>query len=201
VEEKTPTFLENSGRGWVTAEYSMLPGSVPNRKPRERNRSDSRSIEIGRLIGRSLRSVVALERLAGYTVTVDADVIQADGGTRTAAITGGWVALKLCFRRLMAEGKISEDPLTSTLAAVSAGVVDGQVLLDLCYQEDSRAEADMNYVGTVDGTISEIQISGEKRPVEPAEFAALLGVCRQGVEQLVRIQKECVFGKTVDCNE
>ena len=155
------------------------------RKKRERGKADSRSIEIQRLIGRSLRSILDFTALDGLTITVDCDVIQADGGTRTASITGGFVALSLCVHRLLQEGKIAKNPIQQTLAAVSAGIVEDKPLLDLCYQEDSSAQADMNFVGTEDGGISEIQICGEKRPISDEEFAALLGLCKQGVRQPV----------------
>ncbi|MBQ9942290.1 MAG: ribonuclease PH [Christensenellaceae bacterium] len=190
VKEGVPPFLAESGKGWVTAEYAMLPGSTGTRKARERGKSDSRSIEIQRLIGRSLRSIVDQEALNGFTVTVDCDVVQADGGTRTASITGGYVALALACKKLMAEGKLEKWPLKKHLAAVSAGVVEGEPILDLCYVEDSGAEADMNFVGDEDGGIAEIQICGEKRTITDEEFARLLALCKQGVAQLVKIQKE-----------
>lgn len=190
VENKVPPFLAGKGSGWLTAEYAMLPGSTLGRKPRERQKSDSRSIEIQRLIGRSLRSVLDFEALGERMITVDCDVIQADGGTRTASITGGFIALGLLVRRLMNEGIIDKNPIREYLAAVSAGIVDGEPLLDLCYQEDSRAEADMNFVGTEGSCISEIQICGEKRAITDVEFANLLVACKTGVKQLIQKQKE-----------
>lgn len=192
VQNGVPPFLEGKGQGWLTAEYAMLPGSTLTRKKRERGKSDSRSIEIQRLIGRSLRSVLDFTALNGLTVTVDCDVIQADGGTRTASITGGYVALSLCVKKLLAEGVLSRSPIQQALAAVSAGIVEDRPLLDLCYQEDSSAQADMNFVGTEDGGIAEIQICGEKRPVTEEEFSALLGLCKQGVSQLIAIQKQVI---------
>lgn len=192
VQNGVPSFLEGKGQGWLTAEYAMLPGSTLTRKKRERGKADSRSIEIQRLIGRSLRSILDFTALEGLTITIDCDVIQADGGTRTASITGGFVALSLCVQRLLQEGKIAKNPIQQTLAAVSAGIVEDKPLLDLCYQEDSSAQADMNFVGTEDGGISEIQICGEKRPISDEEFAALLGLCKQGVWQLAAIQRQAL---------
>lgn len=194
VQNTVPPFLLQSGKGWLTAEYAMLPGSTLTRKPRERQRADSRSIEIQRLIGRSLRSVLDLHALDGLTITIDADVIQADGGTRTASITGGFVALSLCVKKLLAEGRITQNPILHKLAAVSAGLVADTPLLDLCYQEDSQAQADMNYVGTEAGGISEIQIAGEQRPLAPEEFQALLTLCQDGVAALIRIQDQAING-------
>ena len=190
VENKVPPFLAGKGSGWLTAEYAMLPGSTLGRKPRERQKSDSRSIEIQRLIGRSLRSVLDFEALGERMITVDCDVIQADGGTRTASITGGFIALGLLIKQLMSEGTLEKNPIREYLAAVSAGIVDGEPLLDLCYQEDSRAEADMNFVGTESSCISEIQICGEKRAIMDVEFANLLVACKTGVKQLIQKQKE-----------
>ncbi len=190
VEKRVPPFLAGQGKGWLTAEYAMLPGSTLGRKQRERQRTDSRSIEIQRLIGRSLRSVMDFELLGEHTITVDCDVIQADGGTRTASITGGFIALSFLIQRMLREGRIEKNPIREHLAAVSAGIVGGDVFLDLCYEEDSTAEADMNFVGTQSGGISEIQISGEKRAVTDTEFANLLVLCKTGVQQLIQLQKE-----------
>ena len=193
VQKSLPPFLmSDQSRGWLTAEYSMLPGSTPQRKQRERQKSDSRSIEIQRLICRSLRSVMDFSAIPGITITVDCDVIQADGGTRTASITGGFVALSLAVKKLMKDGVISKSPIKSYIAAVSAGLVGGEPLLDLCYTEDSSAEADMNYVGTENGDICEIQISGEKRAVKGDEFVKLLSLCRDGVEKLINAEKEAL---------
>lgn len=168
----------------------MLPGSTLGRKQRERQKSDSRSIEIQRLIGRSLRSVMDFEALGERMITIDCDVIEADGGTRTASITGGFLALSLLVKKLMAEGKLEQNPIRENLAAVSAGMVGGEALLDLCYAEDSSAEADMNFVGTESGGISEVQIAGEKRTVSDEEFMALLALCKKGVAELIQKQKE-----------
>lgn len=190
VEERVPPFLAGKGKGWLTAEYAMLPGSTLGRKQRERQKSDSRSIEIQRLIGRSLRSVMDFEALGERMITIDCDVIEADGGTRTASITGGFLALSLLVKKLMAEGKLEQNPIRENLAAVSAGMVGGEALLDLCYAEDSSAEADMNFVGTESGGISEVQIAGEKRTVSDEEFMALLALCKKGVAELIQKQKE-----------
>ncbi|MBR4078597.1 MAG: ribonuclease PH [Christensenellaceae bacterium] len=190
VQKSVPPFLQDSGKGWLTAEYSMLPGSTITRKSRERQKSDSRSIEIQRLIGRSLRSVVDTSLMPGITITIDCDVIQADGGTRTASITGGFVALGLAVQKLLKNGTLSENPIKKYLAAISAGIVDGTPLLDLCYTEDSSAEADMNYVGTDDGEIAEIQISGEKRTITGDEFVKLVALCKKGVEEHIAYQRE-----------
>lgn len=189
VSHGVPTFRPENA-GWLTAEYSMLPGSTITRKARERLKSDSRSIEIQRLIGRSLRSVVDLSKMPGITITVDCDVIQADGGTRTASITGGFVALGLAVKRLMANNTLAETPIKKYVAAISAGTVDGEPMLDLCYTEDSSAQADMNYVGTEDGEIAEIQITGEERPVRGDEFVKLISLCQDGVMQLIQAQKD-----------
>jgi ribonuclease PH len=189
---QVPKFLEDEGRGWLTAEYSMLPGSTIVRKQRERGKTDSRGTEIQRLIGRSLRSIVDFEKIPGITITIDADVIEADGGTRTCSITGGYIALKLLVRRLMKEGKIKEDPLRSGLAAVSCGIVGDEALLDLCYIEDSNAVADMNFVGNEKGEIAEIQISGEKRTVSDEEFSELLKLAKKGVRELIEIQRKAL---------
>ncbi len=188
-EMQVPKFLLDEGRGWLTAEYSMLPGSTIVRKQRERGKTDSRGTEIQRLIGRSLRSIVDFEKIPGMTITIDADVIEADGGTRTASITGGYIALKLLVRKLLKERIIKEDPLKSGLAAVSCGIVKEEALLDLCYREDSNAIADMNFVGNEKGEIAEIQISGEKRTVRDEEFFALLKLAKKGIAELIEIQR------------
>ena len=195
VTEEVPPFIDELEGGWLTAEYSMLPGSTPVRKARERGKSDSRSIEIQRLIGRSLRSMLDFTAMPGITVHIDCDVIEADGGTRTASITGGFIALNLCVRALLAQGRISRSPILGQVAAVSAGLVEGQALLDLCYSEDSRAEADMNFVGTVDGRIIEIQVCGEKRAIKSEEFDTLLGLCKRGVRRLTKIQMDVLEGQ------
>ena len=189
VTHTIPTFRPDN-MGWLTAEYSMLPGSTVIRKARERLKSDSRSIEIQRLIGRSLRSIVDLSKLPGITITIDCDAIQADGGTRTASITGGFVALGLAVKKLLAQGTITENPIKKYLAAISAGIVNGEPMLDLCYTEDSSAEADMNYVGTEDGEIAELQITGEQRTIRGDEFVKLISLCQDGVIRLINEQKK-----------
>lgn len=189
VSHTVPTFRPDN-MGWLTAEYSMLPGSTVVRKARERLKSDSRSIEIQRLIGRSLRSIVDLSKLPGITITIDCDVIQADGGTRTASITGGFVVLGLAVKKLLTQGVITENPIKKYLAAISAGIVNGEPMLDLCYTEDSSAEADMNYVGTEDGEIAELQITGEQRTIRGDEFVKLISLCQDGVIRLINEQKK-----------
>ncbi|MBE5759983.1 MAG: ribonuclease PH [Clostridiales bacterium] len=189
VQNSAPSYVPE-GTGWLTAEYAMLPGSTTTRKQRERNKYDGRSIEIGRLIGRSLRSIMDFTAIPDLTITIDCDVIQADGGTRTASISGGFVALSLAVKKLLESGRIERSPIKCYLAAVSAGICGGTPLLDLCYVEDSSAEADMNYVGTEDGDISEIQVSGEKRSITGKEFTDLLLLCRQGVDRIIDIQKK-----------
>ena len=184
-----PPFLENTQRGWLTAEYAMLPASTPQRKPRESKRPDGRSTEIGRLIGRALRCVCDLEAIPGYTVTVDCDVIDADGGTRTAGITGAYVALRECEERMKAEGLLAKPLLKDGVAAVSCGIVEGKPLLDLKYTEDSRAEADINVVLSHSGGIIEVQGTGEKRPMKPDEFAALMAYASAGAEEIQKIQR------------
>jgi ribonuclease PH len=184
-----PPFLENSDRGWLTAEYAMLPASTPQRKPRESKRPDGRSTEIGRLIGRALRCVCDLEAIPGCTVTVDCDVIDADGGTRTAGITGAYVALCECAARMETEGLLLKPLLVGGVAAVSCGIVGGETLLDLKYSEDSRADADLNVVLSHNGGIIEVQGTGEKRPMERDEFAVLMAYATAGAEQIQKIQR------------
>lgn len=187
-----PPFLEGVGKGWLTAEYAMLPASTPSRKPRELKRPDGRSTEIGRIIGRCLRSVVNLEMLCGYTVCIDCDVIDADGGTRTACITGAYVALMDCFDRMTAESLIKQNPLTDGIAAVSCGIVDGQILLDLDYGEDSKAAADINMVMSHGGGIIEIQGTGEKRPFSPSELTKIINISLKALSDISIIQKDAL---------
>ncbi|RMG57465.1 MAG: ribonuclease PH [Deltaproteobacteria bacterium] len=194
VEEKVPPFLRGSGRGWVTAEYALLPRSTETRTQRDsRNgRIPGRSQEIQRLIGRSLRAVVDLDLLGERQITIDCDVLQADGGTRTAAITGGFIALALAVKRLMREKVIEGNPLKDFVAAVSVGLVDGEVLLDLNFEEDSRAEVDMNVVMTGSGKFVEVQGTAEGRPFSKRELTKMLEAARKGVEELVEIQRRAV---------
>ena len=187
-----PPFLEGTGKGWLTAEYAMLPASTRQRKPRESKRPDGRSTEISRLIGRSLRCVTALEALSGFTVTVDCDVLDADGGTRSASITGAYVALCECFESMREEQLIDSLPLKDGLAAVSCGIVSNENLLDLDYSEDSRAIADINVVMSHGGGIIEIQGTGEKRPLLPTELRTLLSFASRGITEIQKIQEEAL---------
>ena len=186
IEEKVPPFLEGQGRGWVTAEYAMLPRATHTRSGRA---GGGRGQEIQRLIGRSLRAAVDLRALGPRQITIDCDVIQADGGTRTASITGGWVALALATRRLLRAGKISKDPIVLPIAAVSAGIIDGEARVDLPYVEDSRAEVDCNFVMTGDGRFVEIQATAEKDAFSPEQYAALVGLAGQGMKALFSCQR------------
>jgi ribonuclease PH len=192
VEEQVPPFLRDTNRGWVTAEYGMLPGSGNTRIPREaaRGRVGGRTHEIQRLVGRSLRAVTNLELLGSRTIWVDCDVIQADGGTRTASITGAYVALALTLRSLRAAGKIAADPLIGSVAAVSAGIVEGKALLDLCYQEDSRAEVDMNFVLTGKGRFIEVQGTAESKPFTKSQLDRLADLALDGIKRLTALQQQ-----------
>lgn len=184
-----PPFLEGTEKGWLTAEYAMLPGSTPQRKARETRRPDGRSTEISRLIGRALRSVCDLGKIPEYTIHIDCDVIEADGGTRTASITGAYVALQLCVQNMLTYELIKESPLTSGVAAVSCGIVEGTPMLDLRYLEDSNAEADMNVVMSHDGGIIEIQGTGEERPMKRSELDTLMAYAEQGINEIRTIQE------------
>lgn len=191
IEEGVPKWRRAShGCGWVTAEYAMLPASTARRSKREYGARKGRSMEIERLIGRSLRSVVRMEKLGEITVTIDCDVIQADGGTRTASITGAWVALHDALMGLVRDNKLNRLPLTGQVAAISAGIVDGRALLDLDYSEDSHADVDLNLVGTDAGGIVEIQGTGEHSTLSRAQLDELLDMGQAGIERLVAIQNE-----------
>ena len=194
VEETVPSFLKGRGQGWVTAEYGMLPRATHTRGRREAavGKQSGRTQEIQRLIGRSMRAVCDLKALGERQVVLDCDVLQADGGTRTAAITGGWVALRLATRKLMDAGVLARDPIIDQVAAISCGVHGGAPVLDLDYEEDSQAEADSNFVLTGSGDIVEIQATGEKRGFSVAEFEALFGLARHGITQLMVLQREAV---------
>ena len=194
LDETVPGFLRGRGQGWVTAEYGMLPRATHTRGRREaaEGRQSGRSQEIQRLIGRSLRAVTDMKALGERQFTLDCDVIQADGGTRTAAITGGWVALKLATRHLLEEGVIASDPILDHVAAISCGVFQGEPVLDLEYEEDSNAEADANFVLTGAGDIVEIQATGEKRGFTRSEFEQLFALARGGIATLVELQKAAV---------
>ena len=192
VEETVPPFLRGSGKGWITAEYAMLPRATVTRTPREvtRGRPSGRTHEIQRLIGRSLRAVVNMEKLGERSVIVDCDVLQADGGTRTAAITGAWVAVAIAINRLVGFGTLRASPLRDRVAATSVGIVDGTPMLDLCYEEDSKADVDMNLVMTGSGHFVEIQATAEKVAFDDQRLAALLGLARAGIAELVELQKQ-----------
>jgi ribonuclease PH len=185
-----PRWLEGKGRGWVTAEYAMLPASTGERKERDgrKGRQDGRGVEIQRLIGRSLRAVVDLEALGERSIYIDCDVLQADGGTRCASITGGFVALRLAVERLIADGKLERSPLTGSVAAVSCGVVDGEALCDLDYSEDSRAEVDANVVMSGDGGLVEVQATAERTPVSRASLDELLALAEPAIGTLGEAQ-------------
>lgn len=186
VEESVPQFLRDSDQGWVTAEYGMLPGSSAQRIAR---RPSGRSQEIQRLIGRSLRSVVDMRKLGQRTLWIDCDVIEADGGTRTASITGAYVALGLAVRRLQERGLLVDSPLRDSIAAISVGVVDGAVLVDLCYEEDSRAEVDMNLVMTGDGRYVEVQGTAEAQPFSADELRGMTDAAARAIARLTEIQQ------------
>lgn len=194
AENRVPRWRAGSGRGWVTAEYGMLPASTGERKPRDssRGRPDGRSIEIQRLIGRSLRGVVDFRALGESTITIDCDVLTADGGTRCASITGAMVALELACRRLVAEGRLAASPLTGSVAAVSAGIVGGVPLLDLDYAEDSGAEVDANVVMTGEGGLVEVQATAERTPLSRAHLDDLLELAAGGIESLRSLQQRTV---------
>jgi ribonuclease PH len=192
IEETVPHFLRNSGKGWVTAEYSMLPRATATRTAREvaKGRQSGRTMEIQRLIGRSLRSVVDLNALGERSIIVDCDVLQADGGTRCAAITGAYMALSSALRSLVKFGTLAKSPLRDHVAAVSVGIVNGTPLLDLCYQEDSKAEVDMNVVMTGGGQFVEIQSTAEQTPFDDAQLAAMMVLAKQGIAELIAVQRQ-----------
>lgn len=193
VEEKVPPFLEGQGRGWVTAEYSMLPRATHTRSPRERGgKISGRTQEIQRLIGRSLRAAIDLNKLGPRTITLDCDVLQADGGTRTASITGAYVALHHACSRLLARGILPAHPIRTAVAAVSVGIVDGELLLDLCYAEDSRAEVDFNAVMTAGREFIEVQGTGERGVFSRATMNSLLDLAEQGIGELLQIQQQAL---------
>ncbi len=194
VEEKVPPFMRNTGKGWVTAEYSMLPRSTSTRMQREasRGKQGGRTMEIQRLIGRAMRSVVRLEELGERSIWIDCDVIQADGGTRTASVTGGFVALCLALEKLKREGQIKKIPLKDYLAAISVGIVDGQALLDLDYEEDYKASTDKNLVMTGKGKFVEIQGTAEEEPFDKKDLDRLITLAAKGIKELVKVQKKAL---------
>lgn len=193
IEEKVPSFLKGAGSGWVTAEYGMIPGSTGQRKSRNTKGIDGRSQEIQRLIGRSLRAIVDLKKLGERTIWIDCDVIQADGGTRTASITGAYVALTDAVNKLINEGRLAESPITTSVAAISVGIVDGEVLLDLCYEEDSKAHVDMNLVMTGEGEYIEIQGTGEEKPFTRQHMNDLMAIAEKGIMELVAHQNDALL--------
>jgi ribonuclease PH len=190
VQDSVPPFLRGRGRGWVTAEYAMLPRSSPERIERERRGPGGRTHEIQRLIGRSLRAVIGLTALGERSIVVDCDVLQADAGTRTASITGGFVALALALARLRDDGALTTVPLIDSVAAVSAGVVDGRVLLDLTYEEDHRAEVDLNLVTTGAGRIVEVQGTAEGKPFTEGQLQRMLVMGGEGIRRLTALQRD-----------
>jgi ribonuclease PH len=195
-EEGVPRWLAGSGRGWVTAEYGMLPASTGQRRQRDatRGRQDGRTVEIQRLIGRAVRGVVDFEALGENTIILDCDVLTADGGTRCASITGAYVALALACRQLMAAGTIDRSPLTASVAAVSCGMVEGVAMLDLDYDEDSTAEVDANVVMTGDGGLVEVQATAERTPLSRAHLDELLALAATGIDQLRGAQEDALTG-------
>jgi ribonuclease PH len=198
VEESVPRWMKEQGvtGGWITAEYSMLPYSTLQRKARDitKGRIDGRSQEIQRLIGRAMRATIDLEKLGQRTIWVDCDVLQADGGTRTASITGTYVALSLAIRKLVAEGKLAASPMRHAVAAVSVGIVAGRALLDLCYTEDSAAEVDLNVVMTSAGDFIELQGTGEEATFSEAQLAEMLALGKTGIRELLRMQQQELAG-------
>jgi ribonuclease PH len=196
VEESVPAFLRNSGKGWITSEYAMIPRSTLTRTPREssKGRVGGRTHEIQRLIGRSLRAVTDLSRLGERSIFVDCDVIQADGGTRTASITGAFVAVGLAMQKMVDAGTLTSAPIRDYVAATSVGVVDGEVLLDLAYEEDSRAEVDMNLVMTGGKKIVEVQGTAEQHPFDDAQLKRMMDLARKGIESLIAKQQAVLGG-------
>jgi ribonuclease PH len=194
LEERVPPFLRNSGKGWITSEYGMLPGSSEARISREssRGRVGGRTHEIQRLIGRSLRTIADLRSLGEKTIWIDCDVIQADGGTRTASITGAYVALAEASRKWLRGGILSATPIKDAVAAVSIGIVDGKILLDLCYEEDSKADVDMNFVMTGSGKFIEVQGTAEHAPFTKKQMERMADIAQQGIKQLLQEQKKVI---------
>jgi len=194
IEERQPPFLRGTDKGWVTAEYGMLPRATHTRGGREaaRGKQTGRTVEIQRLIGRSLRAVVGLDILGPRSISLDCDVLQADGGTRTAAITGSWVALRIAVNKLLADGTLEHDPVIGQVAAVSCGFVDGEALLDLQYSEDSEAEMDANFVMTPDGGVVEVQATAEDKPLHWNQFMQLKTLADKGISALAALQNKAV---------
>jgi len=199
VEETVPPFMRNLGKGWISSEYAMLPRATLTRTPREVNkgRPGGRTHEIQRLIGRSLRAVVDLERLGERTIWLDCDVIQADGGTRTASITGAFVALGLALEKLVEAGTLTSSPLKDFVAAISVGIVDGEIVLDLNYEEDSRADVDMNFVMTAGRKLVEVQATAEHQVFDEGQLGKMIGLAGQGVQQLIAKQQAVLGALTL----
>ena len=196
LEERVPPFLRNSGKGWITAEYGMLPGSAQERIGREssRGRVGGRTHEIQRLIGRSLRAIADLKILGERTIWIDCDVIQADGGTRTASITGAYVALAEAARGWLSRGVIGANPIKDSVAAVSIGIIEGKILLDLCYEEDSKADVDMNFVMTGSGRFIEVQGTAESAPFTKKQMERMAEIAQGGIKELLKAQKKVIAG-------
>ena len=194
IEEGVPSFLRGKGSGWVTAEYSMLPRATITRTPREavKGRQSGRTLEIQRLIGRSLRAVMDTAALGERTITLDCDVLQADGGTRTAAITGAYVAMSIALKKLLKAGVLKKSPLRDTVAATSVGIVKGIPVLDLCYEEDAAAQVDMNLVMTGEGKFIEVQATAEQIPFDDPQLAELIHLARNGIKELIALQNEAL---------
>ncbi|MAI08044.1 MAG: ribonuclease PH [Magnetococcales bacterium] len=194
IQEMVPRWMKMQGKkgGWLTAEYGMLPRSTHERIDREasKGKQSGRTIEISRLIGRALRAVVDLEKIGGRTIWIDCDVLQADGGTRTASITGAYIALHLCIQKLMMEGKIKQNPLREYVAAISCGVTEAGPVIDLDYAEDSNAIADSNYVITETGGLVEVQSTAEEKPISEEDFTAMLNLAKNGIQDLIHMQKQ-----------
>lgn len=202
LEAKVPSWMKAQGvpGGWLTAEYSLLPYSTLERKARDisRGKLDGRTVEIQRLIGRSLRAVLNLEKLDGYTLWIDCDVLQADGGTRTTSISGAYVAAKIAVNKLLAEGKIAEDPFVDSVAAISAGIFEGTPILDLCYAEDKDAAVDANIVMTGTGKFVEVQSTGEEATFSPDELAELIALAKKGIDEISELQQKAILAGTAD---
>lgn len=192
IEEGVPGFLKGRGTGWVTAEYSMLPSSTHQRNRRDRDKLNGRTVEIQRLIGRSLRAVIDFKKLGERTIYIDCDVIQADGGTRTASISGSFVALKLAINKLLKDGLLTEDPVLDNVAAVSVGTINGEHCLDLPYEEDSIAEVDMNIVMTGSGQLIEVQGTAEEKPFSRQELNLLIDLAEKGINEIITKQKVAI---------
>jgi len=195
VDKFVPMFLKNTGIGWVTAEYGMLPRSVQKRIPRERDKSSGRTMEIQRLIGRSLRNVVNTGKLGERSVIIDCDVVQADGGTRTASIIGGFIAMVEGLHKLAKNGQIGELPVIDYVAAISVGIVKGNPCLDLCFEEDSSADVDMNVVMKGSGEFIEVQGTGEKQSFSQDELILMLGLAKKGISEILEVQKQALGGE------